>query len=86
MIIGKVQTVNGLDVVVETGINELRINVPASAGQRSITLGIEAATVLEAILKTAVARRGPEKNDTGFGNTVYKTYFAVIYVVEGTAP
>ena len=25
---------------------------------------------------------GPEKNDTGFGNTVYKTYFKNLYVVE----
>jgi hypothetical protein len=25
---------------------------------------------------------GPEKYDTGFGNTVYKTYFAKLYAVE----
>jgi len=25
---------------------------------------------------------GPEKNDTGFGNTVYKTHVAKLYVVE----
>jgi len=25
---------------------------------------------------------GPEKNDTGFGNTVYKTYFKALYIVE----
>lgn len=25
---------------------------------------------------------GPEKNDTGFGNTVYKTYFKNLYIVE----
>ena len=26
--------------------------------------------------------QGPEKLDTGFGNGVYKTYFAAIYMVE----
>jgi hypothetical protein len=25
---------------------------------------------------------GPEKHDTGFGNTVYKTYFKNLYVVK----
>ena len=25
---------------------------------------------------------GPEKHDTGFGNTVYKTYFPVLYTTE----
>jgi hypothetical protein len=25
---------------------------------------------------------GPEKQDTGFGNTVYKTFFKNLYVVE----
>ena len=26
--------------------------------------------------------QGPEKQDTGLGNTVYKTYFKVLYTVE----
>ena len=25
---------------------------------------------------------GPERYDTGFGNTVYQTYFAVLYCLE----
>lgn len=25
---------------------------------------------------------GPEKNETGFGNTVYKTHFGVLYGIE----
>lgn len=25
---------------------------------------------------------GPEKEQTGFGNTVYRTYFAVLYTLE----
>lgn len=26
--------------------------------------------------------KGPEKNETGFGNTVYKTLFKNLYIVE----
>ena len=26
--------------------------------------------------------KGPEKNDTGLGNTVYKTHFSVLYIVN----
>ena len=25
---------------------------------------------------------GPEKNDTGFGNVVYKTYFSTLYMLD----